>query len=318
MITSPCIGLCRLDPESTLCLGCARSGTEIATWKDGPPANHARIWADLPRRRAALGITLYRQGWTTEEIAAFVRASLGVDGATWALGVPGMTAGFSVGGRDSAVVDGTGSTITASTPAGAIRFAITDRVRVLGRSVAGGATADPSIGEPSILAIPRSAALPRPNQGLTPLGTDHDAIRPEDRAGWLFDLGLDSMMASCCVRTTDSALAAELKRRAGQGWTNVRQRLADEGNFTWVVSNSLVRVEVGASVNQNDRGFSEASAGCQPPVFWVNGRLEARGLTPPARQENPFGADIPESFVPCAIFRPGSNSVVAARSARQG
>ncbi|WP_156953328.1 DUF1289 domain-containing protein, partial [Afifella pfennigii] len=29
---SPCTGLCRIDPASGYCLGCARSGEEIAIW----------------------------------------------------------------------------------------------------------------------------------------------------------------------------------------------------------------------------------------------------------------------------------------------
>ncbi len=29
---SPCIGVCSIDPESQLCIGCLRSSDEIAIW----------------------------------------------------------------------------------------------------------------------------------------------------------------------------------------------------------------------------------------------------------------------------------------------
>ena len=299
MIPSPCIGLCRLDPESALCQGCARSGTEIASWKDA--ADRDRVWADLPRRRADLGITLHREGWTPDEILRFVAASLRGDAGTWTLGTSEVVARFGPGERPSLAVDPSEATITTTAPTGAIRFRITDRARVLSRS-------DLTNNRPgqTILAIPRSGSAPRPHQGLTPLGKDNDAIRSQDRDGWLFDLGVGSPSASLCVRTTDPALAADLTGRAGQDASSVRSRLEDEADCVWVVLNSLVRLE-----------FFEASGGCQPPVFDPTVYQEDWGLTPPARPENPFGDDIPESFVPCAIFQPGavwSSATPTARS----
>ncbi len=51
---SPCVNICVLEPESGLCLGCLRSGAEIAAW----PAMDARarraLLAALPGRRARL------------------------------------------------------------------------------------------------------------------------------------------------------------------------------------------------------------------------------------------------------------------------
>jgi hypothetical protein len=31
-ITSPCVGVCSIDPQSGLCIGCLRSSSEIAIW----------------------------------------------------------------------------------------------------------------------------------------------------------------------------------------------------------------------------------------------------------------------------------------------
>ena len=51
-IPSPCVGICRMDESTGLCLGCARSGEEIAIWRDTGEAQRRRIWAAPPRGRA--------------------------------------------------------------------------------------------------------------------------------------------------------------------------------------------------------------------------------------------------------------------------
>ncbi|MBI3708091.1 MAG: DUF1289 domain-containing protein [Proteobacteria bacterium] len=53
MTTSPCIGVCRLDHATQLCLGCKRSIEEIAAWPDLPEAERQAILAKLRQRPAA-------------------------------------------------------------------------------------------------------------------------------------------------------------------------------------------------------------------------------------------------------------------------
>lgn len=48
---SPCIKLCRIDPDSRLCLGCHRTLDEIAAWGRMTPAARARVMADLSARQ---------------------------------------------------------------------------------------------------------------------------------------------------------------------------------------------------------------------------------------------------------------------------
>lgn len=52
-IMSPCINVCVLHPATGLCLGCARSGDEIADWGAMNDADRAEIMAELPDRSAA-------------------------------------------------------------------------------------------------------------------------------------------------------------------------------------------------------------------------------------------------------------------------
>lgn len=56
-IPSPCIGICRLDPETGLCEGCLRSGGEIAAWPFASDAERLAIVQRLRQRRRAAGRT---------------------------------------------------------------------------------------------------------------------------------------------------------------------------------------------------------------------------------------------------------------------
>jgi predicted Fe-S protein YdhL (DUF1289 family) len=44
-ILTPCVGICRLDPRG-YCIGCRRSGDEIARWRDMSEAER-RHWMDV-------------------------------------------------------------------------------------------------------------------------------------------------------------------------------------------------------------------------------------------------------------------------------
>ena len=52
-VPSPCISVCRIDPETGWCEGCYRTIGEIAHW--GALGNDEKlgVWAELARRRAA-------------------------------------------------------------------------------------------------------------------------------------------------------------------------------------------------------------------------------------------------------------------------
>ncbi len=49
---TPCIGVCRLDAQG-LCVGCRRTGAEIAAWRDMPDEERLRYIDEvLPARDA--------------------------------------------------------------------------------------------------------------------------------------------------------------------------------------------------------------------------------------------------------------------------
>lgn len=56
-IVSPCISVCKIDPESGWCRGCFRSRDEIAIWSAADRNERLAILACLRERRRAAGIT---------------------------------------------------------------------------------------------------------------------------------------------------------------------------------------------------------------------------------------------------------------------
>lgn len=49
-VSSPCIRVCLLDPETGLCEGCGRTREEIAKWYRLQEEERLRIMAELPER----------------------------------------------------------------------------------------------------------------------------------------------------------------------------------------------------------------------------------------------------------------------------
>ncbi|WP_420426573.1 DUF1289 domain-containing protein [Algiphilus sp.] len=47
---SPCIGVCALDGPEGLCVGCLRTGNEIAEWPTATPERRRAILAETERR----------------------------------------------------------------------------------------------------------------------------------------------------------------------------------------------------------------------------------------------------------------------------
>jgi uncharacterized protein len=56
-IESPCTGVCTIDQQSGLCLGCGRSLTQIAEWSSYDPATRRAIMGKLKATLAGIGLT---------------------------------------------------------------------------------------------------------------------------------------------------------------------------------------------------------------------------------------------------------------------
>jgi predicted Fe-S protein YdhL (DUF1289 family) len=51
-VASPCINVCRMNPDTALCEGCFRTLDEIATWSAMNPEEKLGVLAKLPARRS--------------------------------------------------------------------------------------------------------------------------------------------------------------------------------------------------------------------------------------------------------------------------
>ena len=50
-VQSPCVKICVIHPETGLCVGCNRTGDEIAAWPAMTPEARRALMAELPDRQ---------------------------------------------------------------------------------------------------------------------------------------------------------------------------------------------------------------------------------------------------------------------------
>ncbi len=63
-IETPCQNLCVLDHVTGFCIGCGRSGDEIANWLYLSPAQRSALMAELPARMEEMTKRQVRSGKT--------------------------------------------------------------------------------------------------------------------------------------------------------------------------------------------------------------------------------------------------------------
>ena len=50
-LPSPCVSLCRMDPQQRFCEGCWRTLDEIIEWAQADDARKRAVWSQLPQRQ---------------------------------------------------------------------------------------------------------------------------------------------------------------------------------------------------------------------------------------------------------------------------
>ncbi len=53
-VESPCVKVCVIHPGARICVGCHRTGEEIASWPRMTPEERRAIMAELPEREKLL------------------------------------------------------------------------------------------------------------------------------------------------------------------------------------------------------------------------------------------------------------------------
>ncbi|MEM8992764.1 MAG: DUF1289 domain-containing protein [Pseudomonadota bacterium] len=290
-VASPCVGTCKLDETTGWCIGCARSGEEIAAWGSETDQWRASIWDQLPARFEELGVTCRRLPWEPREIHDFVARSLRSAAGTWAVGVVGAVAEFSARRGASVAVETDGATIEAVTPSGNLRFLIDDQVRALSFEP----PEKPFERQRIVLAIKRERGRLPVTTALSDLGVDEAAVRPEDRAMRLFDLGLGRKEARfavrCCPGITETALVAASGLPFGEALPRIGPLLVKQSPAR-IVESALGRIEVLTPI-PGSGGVSPAG----PHTHLLPDHL-ATG------RAMPVGMDLPRAYLPGAIFYP--------------
>jgi predicted Fe-S protein YdhL (DUF1289 family) len=209
MITSPCTGVCTMDPETGWCAGCARTRDEIAGWGTRSPDARAAVWAALPERLDRLGVTLRRPDWDEESIRETVLDRLRHGAGHWALAGCG---GFAQARLHDTDAEAEGAMVSACDGDSALKLRINKHVRAF-------RCADPGrAGDALIVSVLRTRLADERRTALTELGPDEKAILPSGRGAILFDLGVESEAARFMLRSADPALVAALRRLEGAPW----------------------------------------------------------------------------------------------------
>ncbi len=288
---SPCIGVCEMDAAAGRCRGCARTGDEIARWRDADDAFREAVWAELPDRIAAMGVNIRRLSWEPVEILDFVETTLREAQGAWVFGVYGAVAEVSRDPGEPIEIRRAEEAVEAVAPRAALRIRAPRGVRALAWREA------PGRPERIVLALPKVRLGEPGPAALTSLGPDDAALLPDGLGLPRHDLGLGRAETRFTVRAADPALAATLDAAAGTAWPD---HLAAVGaaivaaSPVRVVETPLGRAEVATAIPAQDGRSPEG------PHTHLLPDLLAQGLaTPPALL-------LPEAYAAGCVFHPAA------------
>lgn len=149
---------------------------------------------------------------TADDVTSLIREELATATTQWNLGTFGAIAEFLRDpGEPVDLSDGPGR-LFAVTDRGGIGFGDLSQVRLFASETAVGQGWSHRVA----LCLPEAACAMNRRSALTELGPDEAALRPQDRAGILFDMGLGTLQVDICIRTEDPALIATLRSVVGK------------------------------------------------------------------------------------------------------
>ena len=282
---SPCVGVCTLDPAMGWCLGCGRTGDEIASWIGLDDARRLAIWNELPARLDQLAVRARLLPWSRDELKRWIISTLTDWKGTWVTGVPGAVAEFPVRPERPIEIEVNDAAIEAQATDAHLRLTLHDKLRGFAFAGAG----------PIVLALPRNRATLPHVQGFTPLGVDRDAVDSRHRTHELFDLGLGRQCCRFMLRASSAAFADVVRRHEGKA---LGRLLRDAGAAILkesphrVVESALARIEVFARIPLPEEKSPEGAHTHLLPSFLESGA------------ELPAGLAIPAFACPIAIYYP--------------
>jgi uncharacterized protein DUF6925 len=223
---------------------------------------------------------------------AFLAAQMADHESNWSLGTFGAIAEFARDPDEPVALSRDDAAVAAVTARGGIRVAPCAEMRLF----ASESTTRESWSHRVSLCLPETACAMNGRSVLSMLGPDAEALREEDRAAVLFDLGLGALQIDACVRVADPQVIAELLPHA-------ERSLFEPGNPAMsiilaasphrIFISRLGRIEVFQPIPPPDGKSPEG------PHTHVLPKLLRHGRTHSATEP------VPEGFVPCAHLYPG-------------
>jgi len=218
--------------------------------------------------------------------------------AGWSMGSFGAIAEFHQDTAEATVID-EADPLTRATPRGGIRLRLQENGPVKPVAYETPSKKRRRWSHGIALCVPAAIGQHARRKVLTPLGSDTEALRSQDRESMLFDMGLGLSHCDFCVRTADRQLTTVLDENAGRS-------IFDPENpaMAWILARHphriaitpIGRVEVYQKIGGPDTG-GVSPAG---PHTHVLPKLLNAGRTHAAN------IPIPDGLVPCGYLHPGN------------
>lgn len=226
-----------------------------------------------------------------EDVRQLVRDHLGDPDSQWTVGTFGAIAEFMRDQSEPVVIVDEPRQMSVSTSRGGISFGSLDGVKAFASESATGSM----WGHRVSLCLRDAQCETSRRTVLTEMGADDAAIRPEDRAAILFDMGLGTRQVDVCIRVSDPTLCGLLRDHLGRS-------LFEPGNpvMSAVIAAGPHRVFIARFARcEVYQGIPTAEGRSPPgPHTHVLPELIKSGRTHAATEP------VPEGFVPCAHLIP--------------
>ena len=227
----------------------------------------------------------------SSELLDFLSGQLAAAETAWSVGTFGAVAEFMRDASEPVSLQNRGDSISAVTARGGLRIEAHDMLR----PIASESLTTQSWSHRVALCLPEGICAMSGRTVLTEIGPDRDALRAEDRAAVLFDLGLGTLQLDACIRIVDAGVIAALRNWVGRSLfepSNTAMELVLAANPNRVFVSRVGRVEVYQTIPPPD-GRSPAG-----PHTHILPRLLRHKRTHAATEALPAG------WVPCAHFYP--------------
>jgi hypothetical protein len=210
---------------------------------------------------------------------------------TWSIGTFGAIAEFNRDAGETAMFDRDAKAAWVTTARGGIRIEDQEGARL----VASEALTAQSWNQRVAVCLSEDICAMTGCAVLNEIGPDRQALRHEHRDAVLFDLGLATLQLDACVRTSDTALIAELRRWAGRPlFAPDNEAIAAilAANPHRVFLSKLGRIEVFQPIPPPDGKSPDG------PHTHILPKLLRHNRTHAATEA------LPEGWIPCAHFYP--------------